>query len=79
MRLSSLQKSAVLDNNGNYRDVDGLKKLVLQKRNDYYAQKSAAVKLSAKLNKLTDEANICLLEEQQPNQDEGPMSRQIRS
>ena len=79
MRLSSLQKSAALDNDGNYRDVDGLKKSVLQKRNDYDAQKSAAVKLGAKLNKLTDEARICLLEEQQPNQDEGPMSRQIRS
>ena len=79
MRLSSLQKSAALDNDGNHRDADGLKKSVLQKRNDYDAQKSAAVKLGAKLNTLTDEARICLLEEQRPNQAEGPLSRQIRS
>jgi hypothetical protein len=79
MRLSSLQKSAALDNDGNHRDVDGLKKLVLQKRNEYDAQKSAVVKLGVKLIKLTDEAKICLLEEQRPNQDEGPLSRQIRS
>jgi hypothetical protein len=79
MKLSSLQKSAALDDDGNHRDVDGLKKAVMQKRNEYDAQKSAVVKLSVKLNKMKDDAKLCMLEEQLPNQDEGPLSRQIRS
>jgi hypothetical protein len=79
MKLSSLQKSAALDDDGNHKDVDGLKKAVLQKRNEYDAQKSAVVKLGIKLNKMKDDAKLCLLEEQRPNQDEGPLSRQIRS
>mmetsp|Transcript_16356 Transcript_16356/g.35338 ORF Transcript_16356/g.35338 Transcript_16356/m.35338 type:complete len:560 (-) Transcript_16356:1196-2875(-) len=79
MRLSNLQKSAVLDHDSRHSDVDGMKKLVLQKRNEFDTQKSVVIKLSAKHNKLKDEAKICRLEEQRPNQDEGPLSRQIRS
>ena len=79
MKLSSLQKSAALDNDGNNRsDVDSLKKLVLQKRNEYDVHKSAVFKLSNKLTKLEDEAR-CLVKEQKPNLEEGPLSRQIRS
>ena len=77
MRLSNLQKSAAFDHH--HSDVDGMKKLVLQKRNEFDAQKSAVLKLGAKLNKLKDEAKICRLEEQRPIQEEGPFSRQIRS
>lgn len=79
MRLSNLQKSAALDHDSHHSDVDGMKKLVLQKRNEFDTQKSVVIKLSAKLNKLKDEANICRLEGQRPNQEEGPLSRQIRS
>lgn len=79
MKLSSLQKNAALDNDGNNRsDVDSLKKLVLQKRNEYDVHKSAVLKLSNKLTKLEDEAR-CLVKEQIPNLEEGPLSRQIRS
>ena len=79
MRLSNLQKSAALDHDSHRSDVDGMKKLVLQKRNEFDTQKSAVIKLGAKLNKLKDEAKICRLEEQRPNQEEGPLARQIRS
>ncbi|KAL7538971.1 hypothetical protein ACHAXR_008922 [Thalassiosira sp. AJA248-18] len=79
MRLSNLQKSAALDQNNHHSDVNGMKKLVLQKRNEFDTQKSVVIKLSAKLNKLKDEAKICRLEEHRPNQEEGPISRQIRS
>jgi len=78
-RLSNLQKSAALDHDSNHSDVDGMKKLVLQKRNEFDTQKSVAIKLGAKLNRLKDEAKICHLEEHRPNQEEGPLSRQIRS
>lgn len=63
-RLSNLQKSAALDHDSNHSDVDGMKKLVLQKRNEFDTQKSVAIKLGAKLNRLKDEAKICHLEEQ---------------
>ena len=81
MRLSNLQKSAALDHDSSHHsDVDGMKKLVLHKRNEYDTHKSAVTKLSSKLNKLKDEARICRLEEQRPTQEEnGPLSRQIRS
>ncbi|KAL7547181.1 hypothetical protein ACHAWF_010501 [Thalassiosira exigua] len=79
MRLSNLQKSAAVDHDSHHSDVDGMKKMVLQKRNEFDTQKSVVIKLSAKLNKLKDEAKICRLEEQRPNQEEGPLSRQIRS
>jgi len=79
MRLSNLQKSAALDHGSHHSDVDGMKKLVLQKRNEFDTQKSVVMKLSAKLNKLKDEAKNCRLEEHRPNQEEGPLSRQIRS
>ena len=79
MRLSNLQKSAALDQHSHHSDVDGMKKLVLQKRNEFDTQNSAVLKLGSKLNKLKDEARICRLEEQRPNQMEGPLSRQIRS
>mmetsp|Transcript_17931 Transcript_17931/g.39090 ORF Transcript_17931/g.39090 Transcript_17931/m.39090 type:complete len:561 (-) Transcript_17931:406-2088(-) len=79
MRLSNLQKSAALDHDSHHSDVDGMKKLVLQKRNEFDTQKSVVIKLGAKLNKLNDEATICRLEERRPNQEEGPLSRQIRS
>ena len=79
MKLSSLQKSAALDNDGNNRsDIDSLKKMVLQKRYEYDAHKSAVLKLSTKLTKLEDEAR-CLVKEQRPNLEEGPLARQIRS
>mmetsp|Transcript_46182 Transcript_46182/g.97020 ORF Transcript_46182/g.97020 Transcript_46182/m.97020 type:complete len:556 (-) Transcript_46182:33-1700(-) len=78
-RLSNLQKSAAVDHDSHHSDVDGMKKLVLQKRNEFDAQKSVVIKLGAKLSKLKDEANICRLEEQRPNQEEGPLSRQIKS
>ena len=81
MRLSNLQKSASLDHDAQHHsDVDGMKKLVLHKRNEYDTHKSAVTKLSSKLNKLKDEARICRLDEQRPTQEEnGPLSRQIRS
>ena len=81
MRLSTLQKSASLDHDAQHHsDVDGMKKLVLQKRNEYDTHKSSVIKLSSRLNKLKDEATICQLEERKPNQEEdGPLSREIRS
>jgi len=81
MRLSNLQKSVALDHDSaHHSDVDGMKKLVLQKRNEYDTQKSAVLKLSSKLKSLKDEAKICRLEEQRPSQEEGgPLARQIQS
>ena len=79
-KLSNLQKNAAaLEHDFHHSDVDGVKKAVLQKRNEFDTHKSLVVSLTAKLNKLTDEANICRVEEQRPNHEGGPLSRQTRS
>lgn len=79
-RLSNLQKSAAaLEHDFHHSDVDGVKKAVLQKRNEFDTQKSLLVTLTAKLNKLKDESIVCRIEEQRPNQEGEPLSRQIRS
>ena len=78
LRLSNLQKSAALEHDANDDDVENMKKLILQKRNDYDAQKAATIKLSNNLNKLKDEAKTCRLEEKRPSQEDGSLSRQIR-
>jgi hypothetical protein len=77
-RLSNLQKSAAaLEHDFHHSDVDGVKKAVLQKRNEFDTQKSLLVTLTAKLNKLKDESTICRIEEQRQGGE--PLSRQIRS
>ncbi|KAL7441561.1 hypothetical protein ACHAXH_009994 [Discostella pseudostelligera] len=77
-RLSNLQKSAAaLEHDFHHSDVDGVKKAVLQKRNEFDTQKSLLVTLTAKLNKVKDESTICRIEEQRQGGE--PLSRQIRS
>ena len=76
-RLSNMQKnSAALAHDIRHSDTDGVKKAVLQKRNEFDVQKSLVATLSAKLNKLTDEYRI---EEQRPNHGGDPHSKQMRS
>jgi hypothetical protein len=77
-RLSHLQKSFVLENDKSQSDVDDMKKLVLQKRNDYDSHRSYSTKLGTSLGKLKDEAKICRMEEKRPGHEDGPQSRQIR-
>ena len=79
LRLSNLQKSAALDHDHRGSDVSGMKKLVLQKRNEYNSQKAAVLKLGSKLAKLKDEVTVCRLEEKRPPAEEGPLSRQMRT
>lgn len=75
LRLSNLQKSAVSDVDNHLSDVDSLRKLVRQKRNEFDTQKVTSRKLCAKLNKLKGEA---ALEEQRPSPEDIELSRQIR-
>lgn len=75
LRLSNLQKSAVSDVDNHLSDVDSLRKLVRQKRNEFDTQKVTSRKLCAKLNKLKGDA---ALEEQRPSPEDIELSRQIR-
>lgn len=75
LRLSNLQKSAVSDVDNHLSDVDSLRKLVRQKRNEFDTQKVASRKLCAKLNKLKGDA---ALEEKRPSPEDIELSRQIR-
>jgi chromosome segregation ATPase len=78
-RLANLQKILASDNDKNQNEVDDMKKLVLQKRNDYDSHKSSATQLSKRLNKLRDEAKMCGMEGTRPSHEGEPLSRQIGS
>jgi len=75
IRLSNLQKSAVSDADSHLSDVDSLRRLVRQKRNEFDTQKSSSKKLNSKLNKLKSEA---VMEDNRPSPEDVELSRQIR-
>lgn len=75
VRLSNLQKSAALDHDQRGSDIAGMRKLVLQKRNEYNSQRSAVLELESKIGNLKDEAKLY----SRTDSEEGPLSRQIRT
>lgn len=75
IRLSNLQKSAVSDADNHLSDVDSLRRLVRQKRNEFDIQKASSRKLDAKLNRLKGEA---LMEDNRPSPEDVELLRQIR-
>lgn len=73
-RLSNLQKNALSDVGNHQGDVDSLRKLVRQKRNEFDIQKASLRKLCSKLNKLKGEAIF----ENRPSPEDMELSRQSR-
>jgi len=65
----------VSDADSHLSDVDSLKRLVRQKRNEFDTQKSSSKKLSSKLNKLKSEA---VMEDNRPSPEDVELSKQIR-
>ncbi len=77
IKMSDLQKRVELDHESNQFDLKSMKKLVLQKRSEYDAQKASRNKSDVILKKLKDEAKACRLEEEKPTRADGLHPKQI--
>mmetsp|Transcript_9732 Transcript_9732/g.17669 ORF Transcript_9732/g.17669 Transcript_9732/m.17669 type:complete len:567 (+) Transcript_9732:62-1762(+) len=77
IRLSQLQRTND-DAQGENQELVHAQREVLRMRAEYDSLKSLSTKHSGQLNKLKDEVKTCTLESKRPNQEDNPMTRQIR-
>ena len=77
IRLSQLQR-ANDSSRGENQELAHAQREVLRMRAEYDSLKSLSTKHKNQLDKLKDEVKTCHLESRRPNQEDNPMTRQIR-
>ncbi|GMI36937.1 hypothetical protein TrRE_jg5505 [Triparma retinervis] len=77
VRLSQLQRAGD-ESQGENQELVHAQKEVLRMRAEYDSLKSLSNKHKNQLDKLKDEVKTCKLESRRPNQEDNPMTRQIR-
>lgn len=78
LRLNQLQKR-LTSGRGGQHELVVLQREALQLRTDFDSLKVTSNKHQHQLKKLKDEAKTCDLEATRPNQEDGPLSRKIRT